>query len=100
VDPVVETLRAAVDSNSAQVLKLRAAVVSLQKQAAAIAKGANVPVVQAGTTSTWHSSSSSARKTYTSSSSSTSSGSSTKTTVSRPAPAPAPNPPVAASGGS
>ena len=95
VDPVVETLRAAVDSNSAQVLKLRAAVATLQKQAAAIAKGANVPVVKAGKSSSWHSSTSS-RKTY--SSSSKSSGSSTKTTVSKPAPAP--KPPVATSGGS
>jgi hypothetical protein len=105
VDPVVATLRTAIDSNSAQVLKLRASVAALQKQAAAIAKGANVPTAKSGSSSTWHAtSSSSTRKSTTRSSSSKSSGSSSsgssKPTVSKPAPAPAPKPPVASSGGS
>jgi hypothetical protein len=104
VDPVVATLRTAIDSNSAQVLKLRASVAALQKQAAAIAKGANVPTAKSGSSSSWHAtSSSSTRKSTSRSSSSKSSGSSSgssKPTVSKPAPAPAPKPPVASSGGS
>jgi hypothetical protein len=47
VDPLVESLRAAVDANTEQVLTLRDTVATLQKQAAAIAKGAKVPVVKA-----------------------------------------------------
>jgi hypothetical protein len=104
VDPVVATLRTAIDSNSAQVLKLRASVAALQKQAAAIAKGANVPTAKSGSSSSWHATaSSSTRKSTSRSSSSKSSGSSSgssKPTVSKPAPAPAPKPPVASSGGS
>jgi hypothetical protein len=104
VDPVVATLRTAIDSNSAQVLKLRATVSVLQKKAAAIAKGANVSIAKSGSSSTWHSSASSQKSSSRSSSSkasgSSKSSGSSKPSVSKPAPAPAPKPPVASSGGS
>lgn len=88
VDPLVESLRVAVDANTEQVQKLRESVATLQKQAAAIAKGARVPVVKAASASR----STSTRKATTRSSSSTS-------RTSAPAKSAA-KAPVATSGGS
>ena len=57
-DPLVLALRSAVDSNTAQVAKLRATVASLQAQAAAIAKGGTGKVTKtAGGKTTWTSTS-------------------------------------------
>jgi hypothetical protein len=88
VDPLVESLRVAVDANTEQVQKLRESVATLQKQAAAIAKGARVPVVKVASASR----STSTRKATTRSSSSTS-------RTSAPAKSAA-KAPVATSGGS
>ncbi len=100
VDPVVEALRSAVDANTVQVVKLRDTVAALQAQAAAIAKGANVPIVKARSTSSGRSSSTSSRKTTTRSSSSSASSSSSSR-VTTPAPVRStPKAPVATSGGS
>ena len=90
VDPLVETLRTAVDDNTAQVVKLRDTVAALQKQAAAIAKGAKVPVVKASK-STWRPSSSRSSSSRSSGSSSSHVSSPVKST---------PKAPVATSGGS
>ena len=78
-DPVIASLRAAIDANTVQVERLRTTVATLQAEAASIAQGTPGAAVRTSTAST--------RAT---SRTSTTSGRSTTTRTSAPAPKPAP----------
>jgi starch synthase (maltosyl-transferring) len=98
VDPLVLALRTAVDTNTAQVAKLRTTVASLQAQAVAIAKGSTVRVTKtSGGSTTWKSTT---KKSSTKSTSKATSKATSKSTskASAPAPAPASNGSTGASG--